>query len=66
METDNHVETELWNFDALFVPQIHPARDLQDTFFVKDPKPDPEGLIDKELAETYAKVHSEGGYGSVG
>jgi len=24
-----------WNFDALFVAQDHPARDMQDTFFVK-------------------------------
>ena len=28
------VETSFWNFDALFVPQDHPARDMQDTFFV--------------------------------
>jgi len=25
-----------WNFDALFTPQDHPARELQDTFYVKD------------------------------
>lgn len=31
------VESGFWNFDALFVPQQHPARDLQDTFFVSDP-----------------------------
>ncbi len=29
------VETEHYNFDALNVPRDHPARDLQDTFFVK-------------------------------
>jgi phenylalanyl-tRNA synthetase alpha chain len=31
------VDTGFWNFDALFVPQQHPARDMQDTFFVSDP-----------------------------
>lgn len=31
------VESGFWNFDALFVPQQHPARDQQDTFFISDP-----------------------------
>jgi phenylalanyl-tRNA synthetase alpha chain len=31
------VDSGFWNFDALFVPQQHPARDMQDTFFVSDP-----------------------------
>lgn len=31
------VETSFWNFDSLFQPQAHPARDMQDTFFIKDP-----------------------------
>lgn len=30
-----HVESAFWNFDALFQPQGHPARDLADTFYVK-------------------------------
>ncbi len=29
-----HVESSFWNFDALFQPQDHPARDLADTFYV--------------------------------
>lgn len=29
-----HVEAAFWNFDALFQPQDHPARDLADTFYV--------------------------------
>lgn len=32
------VESGFWNFDALFVPQQHPARDLQDTFYISDPQ----------------------------
>ncbi|KAL1991487.1 hypothetical protein VTN49DRAFT_4795 [Thermomyces lanuginosus] len=38
MPTNRFVETGFWNFDALFVPQQHPARDLQDTFYIADPK----------------------------
>jgi phenylalanyl-tRNA synthetase alpha chain len=31
------VESNFWNFDALFQPQDHPARDLADTFYMKTP-----------------------------
>ncbi len=31
------VETEFWNMDALFMPQFHPARDIHDVYFVKEP-----------------------------
>jgi phenylalanyl-tRNA synthetase alpha chain len=30
------VETEHYNFDALNIPSDHPARDMQDTFWLKD------------------------------
>ena len=30
------LEDEWHNFDALHVPKDHPARDMQDTFFIKD------------------------------
>ncbi|MCF7834203.1 MAG: phenylalanine--tRNA ligase subunit alpha [Candidatus Pacebacteria bacterium] len=30
------LETEWYNFDALNVPKDHPARDMQDTFWIKD------------------------------
>ncbi|MFA6797271.1 MAG: phenylalanine--tRNA ligase subunit alpha [Candidatus Paceibacterota bacterium] len=32
------LETEYYNFDALNVPKDHPARDMQDTFWVKPSK----------------------------
>jgi len=32
------VESSFWNFDALFVPQDHSARDMHDTFYLKNPK----------------------------
>jgi phenylalanyl-tRNA synthetase alpha chain len=31
------IESAFWNFDALFQPQDHPARDMQDTFYMRDP-----------------------------
>jgi phenylalanyl-tRNA synthetase alpha chain len=39
------VESAFWNFDALFTPQDHPAREVQDTFYLANPRivdlPDP-------------------------
>lgn len=29
-------QSSFWNFDALFIPQDHPAREMQDTFYLKD------------------------------
>jgi phenylalanyl-tRNA synthetase alpha subunit len=34
MATSHYVDSGFWNFDTLFVPQQHPARDLQDTFYI--------------------------------
>jgi phenylalanyl-tRNA synthetase alpha chain len=39
------LEDEFHNFDALNVPPDHPARDMQDTFWVKAPK---EGLVNND------------------
>jgi len=33
--TGPEMETQWYNFDALNVPKDHPARDMQDTFFIK-------------------------------
>merc|ERR1719203_2484462 len=45
MSTNRYVESCFWNFDALFQPQAHPARDAHDTFFLNKPAtapiPDP-------------------------
>jgi len=38
MPTNKWVESSFWNFDALFQPQSHPARDAHDTFFIKNPE----------------------------
>ncbi|KAJ2157877.1 Phenylalanyl-tRNA synthetase, beta subunit, cytoplasmic [Coemansia sp. RSA 552] len=63
MPTNYFVDSSFWNFDALFVPQQHPARDLQDTFFVKDPKA---ANSLPAFWETVKDVHEKGGYGSIG
>ncbi len=34
--TGPHVETDYYNFEALNIPPDHPARDMQDTFFLAD------------------------------
>ncbi|HAR99795.1 MAG: Phenylalanine-tRNA ligase alpha subunit [Candidatus Moranbacteria bacterium GW2011_GWC2_37_73] len=41
------VETEFYNFDALNIPKDHPARDMQDTFWLKD-----EGKDEKVVMRT--------------
>lgn len=34
MPTGSFVESGFWCFDSLFVPQQHPAREVQDTFYL--------------------------------
>ena len=36
VSTGPHVETDYYNFEALNIPPDHPARDMQDTFFLTD------------------------------
>ncbi|HUL39880.1 MAG TPA: phenylalanine--tRNA ligase subunit alpha [Methanomassiliicoccales archaeon] len=63
---DEYVQPSFWNMDALFTPQDHPARDMQDTFYLKNP---PRIAIDqeKELMERIKAVHENGGStGSLG
>lgn len=52
-------QSSFWNFDALFQPQDHPARDLADTFYVKGSQPLPS---DRKLVSEVGKVH-EGCWG---
>lgn len=64
MPTNNYVESGFWNFDSLFQPQAHPARDAHDTFFVKSP-----GTTESFPMEYLSRVremHSKGGAGSTG
>ena len=52
------LHTSFWNFDALFTAQDHPVRDMQDTFFIKDPEKGK--LPEKELVKLVNAVHENG------
>lgn len=64
MPTNNFVESAFWNFDALFQPQQHPARDAHDTFYVAEPGKT--SGVPEEYLQKVKKTHTSGGYGSVG
>ncbi|KAL8556051.1 hypothetical protein ACS0TY_003742 [Phlomoides rotata] len=64
MPTNNYVESSFWNFDALFQPQQHPARDSHDTFFLKEPSTT--RSLPEDYVERVKRVHESGGYGSRG
>jgi phenylalanyl-tRNA synthetase alpha chain len=54
----NSIHPAFWNFDALFIPQDHPGREMQDTFYL-------DGLSDNRLKRTglvanVASVHEDG------
>jgi phenylalanyl-tRNA synthetase alpha chain len=53
------IQSAFWNFDALFVPQDHPARDMQDTFYLSKIK-EPE-IASLNLIENVSRVHVDGG-----
>lgn len=53
-----YVESSFWNFDALFQPQDHPARELADTFYLKNAER--AELPDEELVEKVKNAHEEG------
>jgi phenylalanyl-tRNA synthetase alpha chain len=49
------VQQSFWNFDALFQPQDHPAREMQDTFYLRETLPLPKGY------EKVKAMHESGG-----
>jgi phenylalanyl-tRNA synthetase alpha chain len=51
----HYVQPSFWNFDALFQPQDHPARDMQDTFYL-----DKFVDIPEDLAEKVKQTHENG------
>jgi len=65
MPTNRWVESSFWNFDTLFQPQSHPARDAHDTFFLKG-----EAAATKfwpnDYFERVKAMHESGGEGSIG
>lgn len=58
-EMDGHyLEYAGWNMDALFIPQDHPARDMQDTFYIDTRKKIP--FEDEEVLDIFKKTHEDG------
>lgn len=51
-----YIESAFWNFDALFQPQDHPARELADTFYLEGEVELPE----KNLVQGVKNVHEKG------
>ena len=51
----NYVQSAFWDLDALFVPQDHPAREMQDTFYVEGQATLP------KIWEKIKEVHENGG-----
>jgi phenylalanyl-tRNA synthetase alpha chain len=64
MPTNKWVESSFWNFDSLFQPQSHPARDAHDTFFIKEPASTVS--VPEEYYERVKQMHEIGGSGSIG
>ena len=52
------VESAFWDFDALFQPQDHPARDMQDTFYLG--RPNRAKLPEAEIVERVKNTHQDG------
>lgn len=53
------VESSFWNFDALYQPQGHPARDMADTFYMSVPSAT--RLPAKGTVNAVRQVHENGG-----
>ncbi len=54
------IQSSFWNFDALFQPQDHPAREMQDTFYLDSKAEIPDFTKVKEMHECGGSVGSTG------
>lgn len=54
------IQSSFWNFDALFQPQDHPAREMQDTFYLSTIAQIPDFTKVKEMHECGGNVGSTG------
>jgi phenylalanyl-tRNA synthetase alpha chain len=52
------IQTAFWDLDALFVPQDHPAREMQDTFFLS--KPAKGRIVNREIFNRVKATHENG------
>ncbi len=54
------IQSSFWNFDALFQPQDHPAREMQDTFYLESLAQIPDCTEVKRMHECGGDVGSTG------
>ena len=52
------VEAEFWNFDVLFQAQDHPAREIHDSYILRNPTS--ASLDDEELVDRVRRTHENG------
>ena len=55
----DYIVSAFWDMDALFIPQDHPAREMQDTFYLK--KPDKIEIEDRKYMLKVKEMHENGG-----
>jgi phenylalanyl-tRNA synthetase alpha chain len=57
--TGTNVETSFFNFDSLYMPQDHPAREIMDVYFMKSPR---YGSInaEKRVLQNVKQTHENG------
>lgn len=53
----NYVQSAGWNMDSLFIPQSHPARTMQDTFYLDQPS---KVEVEDSYLDLWARVHEHG------
>ena len=57
--SSEYVQPSFWNMDVLYTPQDHPARDLQDTFYLEHPASI--HIDDEDMVELIRNIHENGG-----
>jgi len=58
------IESEYYNFESLNIPADHPARDMQDTFFIKDKEDKDQGRMVLRTHTSPVQVRSIEKYGA--
>ena len=53
----DYIQSAGWNMDSLFIPQSHPARTMQDTFYLDQPE---KVEIEDSYLDLWARVHEHG------
>jgi len=57
--SSEYVQPAFWNLDVLYTPQDHPARDLQDTFYLEHPSSI--HIDDEDFVWKIKEIHENGG-----